>query len=132
MGSISSLPNGIAYVSQLVASATGNSSAPQSIGKILQSASPADTVEIGKSALQLQEVSGIFGLPTAAGASLPTIPLAGGATGATLPSGVAPSEVANATPQQQATIAEQAQSLQQVQNLFYPPMSTPGITNVLA
>ncbi|HUI79108.1 MAG TPA: hypothetical protein VLY24_14385 [Bryobacteraceae bacterium] len=134
MGSIANVPSGIACVSQLVDSITSSPSS-QSLGKILQSASPSDAVEISQNALKLQEATGIFGLPAAAGAAaptLPTVPLPGGATGATLPTGVSASDVSNATPEQQATIAEQAQALQQVQNMFYPPLSAPTNTNVLA
>ena len=128
MGSISNVPNGIAYLTQFVDSAT-QSPTSQSFGKILQSASPSDAVELSKSALQLQETTGIFGLPTS-----PTtaVPLPGGATGPTLPTGVSASDITNATPNQQATIAEQAQALDQVKNMFYPPLSAPSNFNVLA
>jgi len=127
MGSISTVPNGISYLTPLV---EGVSSSPssQTMGKILQSASPSDAAKMSEAALQLQESTGIFGLPT----TQSTVSLPGGATGAPLPSGVAAADVANATPDQQATIAEQAQSLQQVQNMFYPPLSTPANLNVLA
>jgi len=128
MGSISNVPNGITYLTPLVESVT-NSPSSQSMGTILQSASPSDAAELSKASLQLQQADGIFGLPTAQPSSV-TLP--GGATGAALPSGVSASDVANATPEQQATIAEQAQNLQQVQNMFYPPLSSPNNLNVLA
>jgi hypothetical protein len=130
MGSISNVPTGITYLSQFVESVASSPSS-QNLGKILQSASPSEAAELGKDALHLQEATGIFGLPTAA-STAPSVPLPGGATGATLPSGVSPADLANATPDQQATIAEQAQSLQQVQNMFYPPLTTPSNLNVLA
>jgi len=101
------------------------------MGNILKSASPSDAAELSKDALKLQEATGIFGLPTVQ-TTAPSVPLPGGATGATLPSGVSAADLANATPDQQATIAEQAQSLQQVQNMFYPPLATPNNLNVLA
>jgi hypothetical protein len=128
MGSISSVPNGTTYLAQFVDSVTSSPSS-QSMGKILQAASPSDAAELSKSALQLQEATGIFGLSAPQSTN---VPLPGGATGAALPSGVSASDVTNATPDQQATIAEQAQSLQQVQNMFYPPLSTPNNLNVLA
>ncbi len=128
MGSISPVPNGIAYLAQFVDSVT-NSPSSQSMGKILQSAGPSDAAAISDAALKLQEASGIFGLPAAQTAS---VPLPGGAAGATLPAGVSAADITNATPNQQATIAEQAQALQQVRNMFYPPLTTPNNLNVLA
>jgi hypothetical protein len=128
MGSISTVPNGITYLTPLVDSVS-NSPSSQSMGKILQSASPSDAAEMSKSALQLQEATGIFGLQAPPSTA---VPLPGGATGAALPSGVAAADVTNATPDQQATIAEQAQALQQVQNMFYPPLNTPTNLNMLA
>jgi hypothetical protein len=128
MGSISSVPNGITYLTPLVDS-VAQSPSSQSMGKILQSASPSDAAELSQAALQLQQATGIFGL------SVPqstTAPLPGGAIGAPLPSGVSAADLTNATPDQQATIAEQAQALQQVQNMFYPPLTPPKNLNVLA
>ena len=130
MGSVSNVPSGIGYLARFVNNVAGSPSS-QNLGKILQSASPADAVAIGTGALALQEANGIFGLPSPS-TPTPTVPLPGGVNGATLPPGVSNSAVTNATPEQQATIAEQAQALQQVQNLFYPPLSTPTNTNVLA
>lgn len=128
MGSISNVPNGITYLTQFVDS-VAKSPASQSIGKILQSATPSDAAKLSNAALQLQQVTGIFGL---AAPQSTAIALPAGVTGPQLPSGVSASDVANATPEQQAAIVKQAQALQQVQNLFYPPTGTPGNLNVLA
>lgn len=129
MGSISNVPNGINYLTQFVGS-VANLPSSQNIGKILQSASPTEAAQISQDALQLQETNGILGLPTNQSTTA-DISLPGGASGAALPSGVSTADIANATPNQQATIAEQAQQLQQVQNMFYPPLSTPNNVNVL-
>lgn len=128
MGSISNVPSGITYLTQFVDS-VANSPSSQSMGKILQTASPSDAAEISNAALKLQQAAGIFGLATAKSTA---IQLPGGATSAALPSGVSAAALTNATPEQQATIAEQAQALQQVQNMFYPPLNTPNKLNVLA
>jgi len=129
MGSISNVPAGIAYLTQFVDSVASSPSS-QSVGQILQTASPSDAAELSQDALKLQEATGIFGLPTAQPTAPTTVPLPGGA--AKLPADVSPPDVAKATPNEQAAIAQQAQALDQVQNMFYPPLSSPNKLNVLA
>jgi hypothetical protein len=99
------------------------------MGKILQSAGSSDVAAISNAALKLQQATGIFGL---AAPQTPTMALPGGATGPALPSGVSAADLDKATPDQKATIAEQALALQQVQNMFYPPLSAANRLNLLA
>lgn len=86
MGSISSVPNGITYLTPPVASSPA--------------AKPGDAAPVG-------------------------------VAGPVYPSAVSAADVTNATPNQQAPIAEQTQALQRVQNMFYPPLMA-GNLNVLA
>ena len=110
MGSISNVPNGTAYLKPLADSVTADPLSP-SVGKIPQSVSPKDAVEISPNALQLQKTNGLFGLPATPPAAPPVAPL---------PDGAIASQVNSATPSAQ------------VQNLFYPPLATPNTTNLLA
>ena len=127
MGSISSVPNGIAYLPPFVNSVSGGPSSP-TVGKFLQSATPSDAAEMSKSALQLQEAA-----PEFSGLQTPPAPpcRSGRSHRSALPSGVSASDITNATPDQQAPIAEQAQALQHVERQFYPPLCTNHL-NVLA
>jgi hypothetical protein len=126
MGSITSSLNGLSYLTQ-----PGGllSSLPAPISTAaLQSASPQDVVNISVAALQTQEVDGIFGISQPSQTTLPVLPVASEpATQSTavLP-GVAASDLASATPQQQASINDQALLLQQVQGLFGAATSASG------
>ena len=139
MGSISNVPNGISFVAAALGSASGNSSSASSssgtktkdLESVLQSATPSDAVALSSAALQLQQVNGILGLPSPASqnSSFPTPGLAGDLTP---PAGVSSSDLANATPDQLATIASQTQVLQQQASLFTPAPAYQGNVNVLA
>jgi hypothetical protein len=133
MGSISNVPNGISYVAAALGAASGSSKGSadsQNLGTILQSASPSDAVALSSAALQLQQVDGILGLsPPASQDNLFQTP--GPSDSQTLPPGVSSSDLANATPDQLATIASQTQALQQQASLFAPTPAYQGNVNVL-
>lgn len=137
MGSIGNVPNGISVVAAALGAASGcstsgaNSQAKtQDLEKILQSATPSDAVQLSSAAIQLQQVDGIFGLPSPGSQdnSFQTPGLAGNST---LPAGVSSSDLANATPDQLATIASQTQALEQHASLFTPAPNYRGNLNVL-
>ena len=131
MGSITNSLNGLSYLTQ-----PGGllSSLPAPISTAaLQSASPQDVVSLSVAALQKQEVDGIFGISQASENTLPVLPIVSApATQATdvLP-GVSATDMTNATPQEQASINDQALLLQQVQDLFGVPTSVTGTTNLI-
>jgi len=110
------------------------SSLPASISTAaLQSAWPQDVVSLSVAALQAQEVDGIFGISQASENTLPVLPIVSApATQATdvLP-GVSATDMTNATPQEQASINDQALLLQQIQGLFGVTTSATGTTNVI-
>ncbi len=123
MGSISNVPNGISYVAAAVSAASGSSTgsaSSQDLENILQSASPSDAVVLSSAALQLQQVDGIFGLPSP-----------GSQSSSFATPGISPTDLAKATPDQLAAIAAQAQ-LNQQSSLFTPAPSNQGTVNVLA
>ncbi|HUI56319.1 MAG TPA: hypothetical protein VLY04_15195 [Bryobacteraceae bacterium] len=146
MGSVSNLPSGIAFLTQPGTGLLADLPVQLS-SSALQSASQQDLVELASSALQMQQVDGIFGITSASQGSsaLPayTPALQAGATtpaasltepsGASLelPTGVSGAELANATPVQQAAVADQTAQQQLVQALFYPTSSLPGTTNIV-
>jgi hypothetical protein len=110
MGSVSSLPSGLAYLTQ-----PGGvlSNLPSSVSTAdLQSASPEDIVSLSLAAIQAQNVDGLFGVsPTDSGTADSTnensiLSLLGSAA------------LTNATPQEKAEISAQAVSSQQIQALF--------------
>jgi hypothetical protein len=131
VGAITNSLNGLSYLTQ-----PGGplSSLPASISTAaLQSAWPQDVVSLSVAALQAQEVDGIFGISQATQNTLPALPiLSAPATPATevLP-GVSGADIANATPQEQASINDQALLLQQIQGLFGVTTSATGTTNVI-
>jgi hypothetical protein len=134
MGSTCSVSNGISYVAAALGAATGSSTGganSQKLAQALQGATPSDAIVLSSAALQLQQVDGILGLPAAASQdnSFQTPGLAGNAT---LPPGVSSRDLANATPDQLATIASQAQALQQNASLFTPAPNYQANLNVLA
>ena len=134
MGSISNVPNGISYVAAALGAASGSSKGgvnSQDLEKVLQSATPADAIVLSSAALQLQQVDGIFGLPSPASQDT-AFPTPGFGGNATLPAGVSSRGLANATPDQLATIASQTQALQQQASLFAPTPAYQGNVNVLA
>jgi len=128
MGSITNSLIGLSYLTQ-----PGGllSSLPASISTAaLQSATPQDVVSLGVAALQTQKVDGIFGFVPASQNTLPI--LSAPATPATeLLSGFSAADMTNATPQEQASINDQALLLQQVQGLFGVPTSLTGTTNLI-
>jgi hypothetical protein len=128
MGSIASSLNGLSYLTQ-----PGGllSSLPASISKaVLQSASPQDVVSLSVAALQTQEIDGIFGISPASQNALPIVSAPATPATAVLP-GVSAADLTNATPQQQASINDQALLLQQVQGLYGVPTSLTGTTNLI-
>jgi hypothetical protein len=94
----------------------------------LKSASPHDLVTLSMAALQAQEVNGLFGISQSRN-TLPALPIAFAPPTDLLP-GVAPADLLNATPQEQAAVNNQALLLQQVQGLFGEPTSVTGKTNL--
>ena len=78
----------------------------------LQSASPQDIVSLSLAALQTQEVNVLFGAPQGSQDAAPLLPFASPQATGVLP-GVSAADLANATPQEQAAINDQA-LLQQV------------------
>ena len=128
MGAITNSLNGLSYLTQ-----PGGllSTLPASISTaVLQSASPQDVVSLSMAALQTQEVDGIFGISQTSQNTLPTVSTA--ATSATdgIP-GVSAADMTNATPQEQASINNQALLLQQVQGLFGEDASLTGTPNLV-
>ena len=133
MGSISNIPNGISYVAAALGAASGTSTGgvnSKDLEKILQSATPSDAVVLSSAALQLRQVDGILGLPSPASQDN-AFPVPGLADNTTLPPGVSSRDLANATPDQLATIASQAESLKQQASLFSPAPNYLGSLNVL-
>jgi hypothetical protein len=142
MGSMATPTNGISFLTQSGTGLLANLPVQLSAAT-LQAAPKQDVVELSAAALQLQEVDGIFGLsPPSQTAATPltfTPPqtASGGTTAAatasspslSLPSGVSAADFANATPGQQANIANETQQQQLVQALFYPPTSSVGTVN---
>ena len=135
MGSISSCLTGLQALSQ--AGSGPLASLPvQLSASTLQSASKQDLVDLSSAALQLQQVDGIFGItPTSQVTTSPVsfLPSSGDAatqTASSLPSGVSAADLANATPQQQASIANNTIQQQMVQSLFYPTTSSESTINL--
>jgi len=105
----------------------------------LQSAPSKDVVSLSMSALQTQQVDGLFGITHDTQTTLPA--LAGASTSAstsatewpaTLLPGVAAADLKNATPQEKSSLNNQALALQQAQALFAEPASTAGTTDLFA
>jgi hypothetical protein len=143
MGSIATVPNGISFLTQAGTGLLSNLPVTLS-ASTLQSASPQDVVDLSSAALQIQEVDGLFGItpPTQSNTSSlvfgsppvdtnPATALASSQPTINLPIGVTAADLAGATPEQQATVANTDNQQQMVQALFYPPMSVPSTTNVL-
>jgi hypothetical protein len=122
MGSVTSLPNGLAYLTQPGGLLSTLSSAIST--SELQSSSPEDLVSVSLAALQAQEADGLLGVsPGNQGtAGLPAV--GGGANEASLLSLVASADLTNATPQENVELSNQAVRFQQVQALFGPPPPT--------
>jgi hypothetical protein len=97
---------------------------------VLQSASPQDVVNLSVAALQTQEVDGIFGISQASQSTLPILSAPASLPTDVLP-GVSAADMTNATPQEQASINDQALLLQQAQGLFGVPTSLTGTTNLI-
>jgi hypothetical protein len=119
MGSIATLPNGLAYLTQ-----PGGllSNLPSSISASdLQSASPQDIVSLSVAAIQAQQVEGLFGVSASSGTTATSI----------LP-GVSSADLTNATAQQKAALNDQALLLQQTQALFDPQLPTSASLNLSA
>jgi hypothetical protein len=134
MGSSCSVPNGISFVAAALGTASSSSKPgvnSQDLEKILLSAPPSDAVQLSSAALQLQQVDGIFGLASAAPQDSP-FPIPGFSINTTLPPGVSSNDPADATPDQLAAIASEAQALQQHASLFSPAPNYQGNLNVLA
>lgn len=128
MGSIANSLNGLSYLTQ-----PGGplSNLPASLTTAeLHSASPQDLVSLSMAALQAQNVSELFGISQDSQNPLLMLPIASQSATDLLP-GVSAADLANATPQQQASINNQARLLQQVQGLFGEPASPPTTTNVI-
>jgi hypothetical protein len=124
MGSIGNVPNGISYLAATLGAASGSSTGntnSQDLENLLQSATPSDAVVLSSAALQLQQIDGIFGLPSP-----------GSQDSSFAAPGISPADLAKATPDQLAAIAAQAQSLTQQTSLFTPAPSYQGKVNVLA
>jgi hypothetical protein len=134
MGSVTSLPGGLAYLTQpggLLSSLSSVISTSE-----LQSASPEDLVSLSLAALQAQETDGLFGV-SAANSGTAGLPAAAADTTSNtnttnLPSGIASADLTNATPQEKAELSSQAVRLQQVQALFDPPRPTSPGFNLIA
>jgi hypothetical protein len=128
MGSIASSLSGLSYLTE-TGGPLSNLPAPISTAD-LKSASPQDLVSISMAAIQAQAASELFGISQASQSTLPVLPVASQSATDVLP-GVSSSDLANATPQQQAAMNNQALLLQQVQSLFGEPDSTAGTINAL-
>ena len=127
MGSISNSLSGLSCLTQ-PGGLFSNLPAPISAAD-LKSASPQDIVSLSIASLQTQEVNDLFGGSQGNQNAAPLIPLATPqAANALL--GVSAADLANATPQEQAAINDQALLLQQVQGLFAAPAPATGTTNV--
>jgi hypothetical protein len=116
MGSVTSLPDGLAYLTQPGGLLSTLSSAIST--SELQSSSPEDLVSLSLAALQAQEADGLLGASTANPGT------AGNTNDASILSLVASADLANATPQEKADLSNQAVRFQQVQALFDPPPPT--------
>src|ERR1700733_9262827 len=124
MGSVTSLPGGLAYLTQpggLLSTLSSAISTSQ-----LQSASPEDLVSLSLAALQAQQTDGLFGVS-------PENPGPAGNTNDTsILSGVASAALTNATPEEKAELSNQAVRFQQVQALFDPPVAISAGFNLIA
>jgi hypothetical protein len=134
MGSVTSLPSGLAYLTQ-----PGGllSNLPAGIStSVLQSASPQDIVSLSLAAIQAQEVGGLFGVsPATSNSAIPGLPAATGvASGVTsgVTAGIPAADLTNATPQEQAQISDQSLLYQQAQALFDPTSATSTNVNLNA
>ncbi len=76
-------------------------------------------------------MDGLSGISSSAQVALPGLTTASTAASDVLP-GVSSADLTNATPQQQASIDNQALQLQQVQTLFGIPAPTAGTTDLFA
>ena|ERR1700722_16962012 len=130
MGSVTSLPSGLAYLTQ-----PGGllSNLPAGIStSVLQSASPQDIVSLSLAAIQAQEVGGLFGVsPATSNSGIPGLPAATGVTSG-VTAGIPPADLTNATPQEQAQISDQSLLYQQAQALFDPTSATSTNVNLNA
>jgi hypothetical protein len=105
----------------------------------LQLAQPEDLVSLSMAQIRTQQAEGLFGISGSSQTTLPAMPVlpfAPAASGSASPTeilpGVAAADLANATPQQNAAINNQAVLLQQVQGLFAEPSLMMGSTDAFA
>jgi hypothetical protein len=129
MGSIASSLNGLSYLTQ-----PGGllSSLPAPISTaVLQSASPQDLVKLSVAVLRTQEVDGMFGISKASENTLPILSAQASSPGTEVLPGVSAADMTKATPQEQASINDQALLLQQSQGLFGVPTILIGTTNLI-
>jgi hypothetical protein len=130
MGSVTSLPSGLAYLTQ-PGGLLSNLSPAISTSE-LQSASPQDIVSLSVAAIQAQEADGLFGVsPANSTSGIPGLPgVANSAAGVT--AGIPAADLTNATPQEQAQISDQSLLYQQAQALFDPPSATSANAGLVA
>jgi hypothetical protein len=108
MGSVTSLPSGLADLTQpggLLSSLSSAISTSQ-----LQSSSPEDLVSLSLAALQAQEADGLLVAAPAADSSIL--------------SGIASADLTDASPREKAELSNQEVRFQQVEALFDPPPPT--------
>jgi hypothetical protein len=134
MGSVTSLPGGLAYLTQPGGLLSTLSSAIST--SELQSASPEDLVSLSLAALQAQETDGLFGVSPAnqgtAGLPWSANDPAGDSNEGSILSGIASADLTNATPQEKAEISNQTVRFQQAEALFNPPPATSPGFNLIA
>jgi hypothetical protein len=128
MAPVTSSANGLSYLTQS-GGPLSNLPAPIS-ASTLESATPQDLVSLSASALQTQEVDGLLGLSQGTQSALPGSPVTSQQSSGLLP-GVSAADLAAATPQEQATINDQAALLQQVLALFNGTSNTAGTVNMI-
>ena len=134
MGSVTSLPGGLAYLTQPGGLLSTLSSALST--SELQSASPEDLVSLSLAALQAQETDGLFGVSPAnsgaAGLPVAADDTTGNTNASSLLSGIASADLTNATPQEKAELSNEAVRFQQVQALFDPSLPTSAGFSLIA
>jgi len=121
MAPVTNPPNGLSYLTQ-PGGLLSNLPSPVS-ASVLQSATPQDLVSLSDAALQLQVVDALFGVQPSAPSPSLELPVLSSQSGNVLP-GVSSADLANATPQEQAAISDQALALQQMQGLFSEPATS--------
>jgi hypothetical protein len=132
MGSVASVPSGLAYLTQ--PGGLLSTLSPAISTSELQSASPEDIVSLSVAAIQAQIADGLLGVsptnPTPAELPVTAGDTTGNTSNTSVLPGVASADLTNATPQQNAEINDQALSLQQAQALFDPTPATSSIFNL--